>query len=61
VAKKLKVHRRMVREAIGTALPAPRKKVERLRWKLASMEFVNRILELDKKSLRKQRHTARRL
>ena len=35
VAKKLKVHRRMVREAIGSALPMPRKKTERPRWKLA--------------------------
>ena len=32
--KKLKVHRRMVREAIGSALPVPRKRTERLRWKL---------------------------
>ena len=62
VAKKLKVHRRMVREAIGSAVPAPRKKVERPRWKLAAaMEFVNQILELDKKAPRKQRHTARRI
>ena len=36
VAKKLKVHRRMVREAIGSALPKPRKSTERPRWKLAS-------------------------
>ena len=35
VAKKLRVHRRMVREAIGSALPKPRKKAERPRWKLA--------------------------
>ena len=34
VAKKLGVHRRMVREAIGSALPKPRKKTERPRWKL---------------------------
>ena len=32
VARKSKVHRRMVREAIGSALPTPRKKVERPRW-----------------------------
>jgi hypothetical protein len=32
VAKKLKVHRRMVREAIGSAVPKVRKKVERPRW-----------------------------
>jgi hypothetical protein len=35
VAKKLGVHRRMVREAIGSALPRPRKKTERSRWKNA--------------------------
>ena len=35
VAKKLKVHRRMVREAIGSALPVPRRRTERPRWKLA--------------------------
>ena len=34
VAKKVGVHRRMVREAIGSALPKPRKKPERPRWKL---------------------------
>ena len=36
VAKKLKVHRRMVREAIGSALPKPRKRTERPRWKIAA-------------------------
>jgi hypothetical protein len=62
VAKKLNVHRRMVREAIGSALPAPRKKVERPRWKLAAAAaFVNGILKTDKKAPRKQRHTAHRI
>ena len=62
VAKKLKVHRRMVREAIGSALPTARKKVERRRWKSeAAVSFVNQILETDKKAPRKQRHTAHRI
>jgi hypothetical protein len=62
VAKKLKVHRRMVREAIGSALPKPRKSSERPRWKLASAAaFVDGILEADRKAPRKQRHTAHRI
>ena len=62
VAKKLNVHRRMVREAIGRALPTPRKKVDRPRWKMrAAIAFVDQILEADKKAPRKQRHTARRI
>ena len=62
VAKKLNIHRRMVREAIGSALPVPRKKVERPRWKLAAaITFVDQILETDKKAPRKQRHTAHRI
>jgi transposase len=62
VARKLKVHRRMVREAIGSALPSPRKKAARPRWKLgAAAAFVDGILELDRKAPRKQRHTARRI
>jgi hypothetical protein len=62
VAKKLSVHRRMVREAIGSALPRPRKKPERPRWKLkAAVQFVDAILEADRKAPRKQRHTAYRI
>jgi transposase len=62
VANKLKVHRRMVREAIGSALPKPRKRVERPRWKLsAAMAFIDQVLETDKKAPRKQRHTAHRI
>jgi transposase len=62
VANKLKVHRRMVREAIGSALPKPRKRVERPRWKLsAAIAFIDQVLETDKKAPRKQRHTAHRI
>jgi hypothetical protein len=62
VAKKLGVHRRMVREAIGNAVPKPRKKTERPRWKMqAAVEFVNAVLESDRRAPRKQRHTAHRI
>jgi transposase len=62
VAKKLGVHRRMVREAIGSALPKPRKKTERPRFKLGeAVSFIDAILEADRKAPRKQRHTARRI
>ena len=51
VAKKLGVHRRMVREAIASALPKPRKKPERRRWKMAAAAaFVDTILEADRKA-----------
>src|SRR5262245_58371882 len=52
----------MVREAIGNALPKPRKKTERRQWKMqAAVEFVDAILEADRKAPRKQRHTAHRI
>lgn len=62
VAKKLGVHRRMVREAVGNALPKPRKKTERPRWKLkAAVDFIDAVLLADRKAPRKQRHTAHRV
>jgi transposase len=62
VAKKVGVHRRMVREAIGSALPKPRKKTNRPKWKLkVAVEFIDAILEGDRKAPRKQRHTAHRI
>jgi transposase len=62
VAKKLGVHRRMVREAIGSAIPRPRKKTKRPNWKLKpAIEFIDAILGEDRKAPRKQRHTAHRI
>jgi transposase len=62
VAKKLGIHRRMVREAIGCALPKPRKTTKRPRFKLGSaIGFIDGVLEADRKAPRKQRHTARRI
>lgn len=62
VARKLKVHRRMVREAIANALPRPRKKIEQRRGKLtAYMPLIDRMLEEDRRAPRKQRHTAHRI
>jgi transposase len=52
----------MVREAVGSAIPQLRKKTERPRYKLAPVAgFIDRILELDRKAPRKQRHTAYRI
>ena len=62
VSKKLGVHRRMVREAIGSAIPKVRKKTKRPRFKLAAaVTFIDSVLENDRKAPRKQRHTARRI
>ena len=62
VARKLGVHRRMVREAVRNAVPAQRKKTERPAVKMApAVPLIDAILELDRKAPRKQRHTARRI
>ena len=62
VAKKLGVHRRMVREALADAVPKERKQVVRQRPKLApAVSFINAILEADQHAPRKQRHTAHRI
>ena len=62
VARKLGVHRRMVREAVRNAVPAQRKKTERPAVKMApAVALIDSILESDRKAPRKQRHTARRI
>lgn len=62
VAKKLGVHRRMVREALGSAVPRDRKVTVRARPKLGPViPFIETILDADQKAPRKQRHTAHRI
>jgi len=62
VARKFRVHRRMVREALGSATPRERKKAKREKWKLATViPWIDSILETDQKAPRKQRHTAHRI
>ena len=52
IAKKFGIHRRMVREAVLSAVPAERKKPVRERPKLApAMAFMDAVLEADKKAL----------
>ena len=62
VAKRLGMHRRLVREALSDAMPRERKVALRERPKLAAgVAFIDAILEADRKAPRKQRHTAHRI
>lgn len=62
VARKLGVHRRMVRQALSDAEPPARRQAERERPALLPLlPFIDRILETDRKAPRKQRHTAHRI
>ena len=62
VARKLGVHRRTVRQAIDCAIPPKRKLPKRNRPKLDPLrQFIDHILESDRKAPRKQRHTAHRI
>lgn len=62
VARKLGVHRRLVREALNGAVPAERPSRPRARPRVAPVaEFIDAILEADRRAPRKQRHTAHRI
>lgn len=62
VARKLGIHRRMVREALRSAIPKDRKQSVREKPKLwACVKLIDKILETDRHAPRKQRHTAHRI
>ena len=62
VARKLGIHRRMVREALTDAIPRERKLTIRPKPKLEpAVAFIEAILEADRRAPRKQRHTAHRI
>ncbi len=62
VARKLGVHRRMVREALADAVPRAKRKPKRPHPALGPViEFIDGILAADRKAPRKQRHTAHRI
>jgi transposase len=62
VARKLGVHRRLVRQALQSAMPPERTYTMRMRPALAPVQaFIDTVLEGDLTAPRKQRHTARRI
>jgi transposase len=62
VARKFGVHRRLVREALGTAIPTEKPSKERPRPRVAPVvDVIEQILLADRQAPRKQRHTAHRI
>jgi transposase len=62
VARRLGVHRRMVRQALADAQPPERKPSKRARPVMRPLiTFIDAILEADRTAPRKQRHTAHRI
>ena len=63
VARKLGVHRRMVREALKSAVPAEARRPQqrRLRKLEAAIQFIDAVLLADRQAPVKQRHTAHRI
>ncbi len=62
LARKFQVHRRLVRQALASAIPPERTYSQRVCPKLDPIKpFIDAILQADQKAPRKQRHTAQRL